>query len=253
MPDRNEYTPGTPSWVDLGTSDGAAAKRFYTTLFGWDYEDNDMGGGEVYSMATKRGRHVAGLMQRPGPVAWATYVASTDADATTAAATKAGGTVLMPVTDVQDAGRMSIVQDPTGAVIGIWQAKNHIGAGVVNEAGAFSWSELMTPALDKASKFYKQVFGWDAQPFEGMDYTVFVNGEQGGIGGAPNSPMEGAPPHWLVYFNVDDTDATVATAKKAGGNVVAEPFDIPQVGRIAVLADPQGGAFAVMQPEQQPA
>jgi predicted enzyme related to lactoylglutathione lyase len=245
MPDRNEYAAGTPSWVDLATPDRAPAKQFYSALFGWQYEDQE---GVPYSIATMRGRAVSGMGEMTDqPPAWMSYVTVTDVDATATAAEKAGGNVLVPPMDVMDAGRMAVLADPTGAVLAIWQPKNSIGSEIVNEPNSFSWSELVTPDVDKAAAFYKQVFGWDPQPFEGMEYTVFNNAGEG-IAGAMKPPMEGMPPHWVVYFNVADTDATVASAKQLGGTVLAEPFDIPGVGRLAALADPAGAAFSVMTP-----
>ncbi|MGQ0826416.1 MAG: VOC family protein [Actinomycetota bacterium] len=254
MSERNEYVPGTPSWVDLQTSDPTAAKQFYASLFGWDgYDENDMGGGASYSMATRRGRHVAAiapLPPQPGiPPHWNTYVTVSDVDAITARAGDAGGAVVMPPMDVMDAGRMSVVADPTGATIALWQAKNHIGAGIVNEHGAFTWSELLTPDVETAAAFYGTVFGWETQKFPEMgNYTVFNLGGQG-IGGAPPMADANTPPHWLVYFQVDDADATVATAKQLGASVLLEPMDIPTVGRFATLADPQGAVFSVIKSE----
>jgi predicted enzyme related to lactoylglutathione lyase len=249
MADRNEYTPGTPNWVDLQTSDQNAAKQFYAALFGWGYNDLPMPEGPVYSMATMRDRNVAAIAPLPPqqgiPPHWNSYVAVADVDAIAARAADAGGAVVMSPFDVMDAGRMAVVQDPTGAMICLWQAKNNIGAQVVNEPGAFSWNELSTNDVDKAAAFYAKVFGWEAQRFEDMDYTVF-NNEGAGIAGAMKSPMEGMPSYWLVYFEVADTDATVATARQQGGKAMVEPTDIPNVGRFAVLTDPQGAAFGVI-------
>jgi predicted enzyme related to lactoylglutathione lyase len=178
------------------------------------------------------------------PPHWNSYVAAADVDAITGRAADAGGTVLMPPMDVMDAGRMAVVADPTGAPIALWQAKNNIGSEVVNEPGAFCWSELNTPDVDAASAFFAKLLGWKAQPFEGMDYTVFEN-EGSAIAGASKPAMPNMPPSWLVYFEVADTDATVATAKENGARVLAEPMDIP-AGRFAVLADPQGAVFGVI-------
>jgi predicted enzyme related to lactoylglutathione lyase len=257
MPDRTEYAPGTPNWVDLQTSDPRAAKTFYTGLFGWEYDDQPMpGGGDPYSMATMRGRHVAAIAPLPPqqgvPPHWNTYVATPDVDGLVTRVPNAGGTVVMPPMDVMDAGRMAVIQDPTGGVIALWQAKNNIGAETVNDPNTFSWSELHTPDVAKAADFYAKVFGWEPAKFEEMDYTVFNNQGQG-IGGATKPQMEGVPPNWLVYFAVDDTDATVAKAKQQGGTVLSEPMDIPDVGRFAVLADPQGAVFAIIKNAPQPA
>ncbi len=251
MPDRNEYTPGTPSWVDVATTDMAASKQFYTQLFGWEFEDQE---GAPYSMAMLRGRAVAGLGTPPGDVhpAWNTYVTVTDVEAAVATVEKAGGSVLAPAMDVMDAGRMAVLIDPTGAVFQIWQAKNSIGCEIVNEPNTYSWNELMTPDVDTAAAFYEQVFGWKAEAVPGMDYTVFnLDGE--GIGGAMKSPMEGIPPHWAVYFTVADTDASTAKAKELGATVLAGPDDIPDVGRFATLTDPQGASFSIIKNANPPA
>jgi predicted enzyme related to lactoylglutathione lyase len=143
-----------------------------------------------------------------------------------------------------DAGRMSVVADPTGAPIALWQAKNNIGASVVNEPGAFTWNELQTPDPEAAAAFFGKLVGWKAQYDEGLDYTVFLVGDSP-VGGAMKPAMPGIPPSWLVYFEVADTDDTVAKAKSGGGTVLAEPMDIPP-GRFAVLADPQGAVFGVI-------
>jgi hypothetical protein len=250
MPERTEYAPGTPSWVDLQTTDQAAAKAFYGQLFGWTYEDAPVGDDAIYSIAQMRGHSVAAIAslgehENAGiPPHWNSYVTVTDVDASTAQVVPAGGQVFAPPFDVMDAGRMAVVADPTGAVIALWQPKNMPGAGLVNEAGAFGWNELLTPDVPKAAEFYRKIFGWTAHPVEGMEYTEFrLNDES--IAGAMNPPMPGIPPVWTIYFNTDDTDATVAKATKLGGTVIAPAMDIPP-GRFAVLADPQGAMFNVM-------
>jgi hypothetical protein len=258
MAERNEYVPGTPNWVDLQTTDQAAAKAFYGELFGWTYDDVPVDDDDgVYSLAKLKGRDaaaIAGLGDQAAagvPPHWNSYVSVSDVEATVAMVEPAGGSVLMAPFDVMDAGRMAVVADPTGAVITLWQAKNHIGAGIVNEAGAFSWNELLTPDIPKATAFYNKVLGWTAHDLEGpMTYTELkLNGES--IGGAMNPPMPGIPPVWTIYFTVDDTDATVAKATALGGSVIAPPMDIPP-GRFAVLADPQGAMFNVIRFSQQP-
>lgn len=252
MPERKEYAPGTPNWVDLQTTDQDAAKRFYGQLFGWTFNDMPMGdaGGAVYSMAQLNGHDVAAIAPLGDQAAagvpphWNSYVAVADADQTASLAEKAGGTVFVPAMDVLDAGRMTVFADPTGAAIAAWQAKNHIGATLVNDPGAFSWSELLTPDVPTAAAFYGKVFGWEANPVESMPYTEFkLNGQS--IAGAMNPPMPGIPPVWTTYFSTDDTDATVAKAKELGGSALVEPTDIPP-GRFAVLADPQGAMFNVI-------
>ena len=251
MPDRTEYSHGTPSYVDLQTSDPTAARAFYSGLFGWGYDEQPMDDGAVYAMAKLRDRTVAAIAPLPPgaaaggmPSHWNTYITVSDVDATTARVADAGGAVFMQPFDVFDAGRMSVAADPTGALFALWQPKNSIGAEIVNEPGAYTWNELHSTDIAAAAAFYKKLLGWDAQPMEGMDYTMFnLNGE--GIAGGMKPPMPGAPSNWLVYFEVADTDATVEKAQATGATLLSPPMDIP-AGRFAVLADPQGAVFAVI-------
>jgi predicted enzyme related to lactoylglutathione lyase len=256
MPERSEYAHGTPSFVDLMTTDVAAAKEFYAGLFGWTYEDNPTDReGVVYTMASRSGKAAAGLSPQPPeqaemgiPPMWNSYVTVDDIDATVAKVEAAGGTVMAPAFDVMDAGRMAVIVDPTGAVLSLWQAGENIGSEVVNEHGALTWNELVSPAVETAASFYAELFGWGTETVdlgEMGDYTLFtLDGEQVGGGMAP--PMEGMPPHWGVYFSVDDCDGVVAKAREAGATVMMEPTDAPP-GRMAAMADPQGATFAVIQ------
>ncbi len=255
MPTRSSYKQGTPSWVDLSTTDPEAAKAFYAGLFGWEFEDMPTADGGTYSMAKLRGEYVAAASAMPPdvpedlPPVWNTYLAVDDVDASTARATAAGGTVLAGPFDIDPSGRMAYVVDPVGAAVGLWQAGTHIGAGLVNEAGTLIWNELITAAPEKALPFYEAVLGLTGTTtdMEGGQYTVLQVGEDQ-VGGCARPRMPGVPAHWHVYFATENADDTVAAIKAAGGKVVAEPFDVPEVGRMAVVADPQGAVFSVIQP-----
>lgn len=251
MAEFTEYAPGTPAWIDLSSPDVEASKAFYGSLFGWDVEDMgpDAGG---YCMFKLRGRYVAGLgpLQSEGhPPAWGTYVSVADADDTIAKVKQAGGTVVLEPTDVFDAGRMAIFADPTGAFLSVWQPKNHIGAQIANEPGSFGWNELNTRDPNAAKAFYRAVFGWEPVD-HAMGPTTYTEWKSGGRSVAgmldmnPNVPAE-VPPHWLVYFGVEDADAAVAAVQSKGGSLFVGPIDIPQ-GRFAVVSDPQGAVFAVI-------
>ena len=251
MPEKTDHAPGVPSWIDIGT-DVEAAKKFYGELFGWEPQDagppEETGG---YGFFFKNGKMVAGYgpQQSPGPPVWTTYVATADADATAEKVTANGGQAIVPPMDVMTAGRMAVFQDPTGAFFSVWQAGEHKGAQLVNEPGSFSWNELNTRDLDAAKAFYTAVFGWD---YETMDmgptsYTeIRLNGDTiaGALDMTGRVPDE-VPAHWMVYFAVSDTDATVARAEELGGNVLVPPVDIPP-GRFAVVADDKGAHFAVI-------
>jgi predicted enzyme related to lactoylglutathione lyase len=188
--------------------------------------------------------------------AWSTYVATDDADATTEKVTANGGTVIAPPMDVGDLGRMAIFQDPSGAVFGVWQAGAHKGAEKVNVPNSLCWNELHARGFESVKPFYAAVFGWDPQPFgpaggEGSNYFVWNLGDRG-IGGGmemmESVPAE-VPSHWVTWFAVADRDATVARAQELGGQVLMTDMDMPGVGKMAVLADPQGAQFGVLQGE----
>src|SRR6478752_2218856 len=156
------WAPGTPCWVDLMTTDQAAARSFYGELLGWDVEVGPPETGE-YGMASIGGRSVAGIggmMGMEHPPVWNTYLATADADATVQAVVAAGGSVQAPAMDVMEFGRMAVVQVPGGGFTSLWQAGAHIGMSLANETGAVVWNEFMTRDFDAASKFFTDVFGY---------------------------------------------------------------------------------------------
>ncbi|MGI8755816.1 MAG: VOC family protein [Acidimicrobiales bacterium] len=246
----HEYPAGTPSWVDLSTPDTDTAAVFYGALFGWDVpEGEEQFGG--YRNATVDGKKVAGMMPQmnPGPPVWTSYVSVDDAAATLAAVGEAGGSVVMGPMEVGPVGTMGLFADPQGAVCGIWQPGEHKGAELVNEPRTMCWNELSARDVDAAIAFYPQVFGWEATTSTDgpMPYTEWsLDGRT--IGGMmPTPPMVPAevPSHWLVYFAVDDCDATIAKAAELGGNAMMEAIEIP-IGRFCGLTDDQGAMFAVI-------
>jgi predicted enzyme related to lactoylglutathione lyase len=249
MPEMTAYEHGVPSWVDIGTPDPVKALTFYGELFGWDGQDMGEEAGH-YTIVSVDGKQVAAISpaQDAGPPRWTTYVNVDDADAVTAKAEAAGGTVIVAPMDVMTAGRMAIFADTTGAVIAVWQPRDHIGAQLVNEPGAVTWNELSTSDLEKSKAFYSAVFGWGwgGTP----EYAeAQVNGRTvaGVMPRPPAMPAE-VPDSWLVYFGTPDVDVTAEEAKASGAMVVAGPADIPGTGRFAALIDPQGAAFALFSP-----
>jgi uncharacterized protein len=265
MPEVKEYAPGTPSWVDLASPDPDASARFYGELLGWEAVETgpveETGG---YRMLRLGGRDVAGLGPTQGegqPATWTTYVATEDAGATAGKVRENGGQVVMEAFDVLGAGRMAVFVDPAGAYFSVWQPLRHAGAGVVNEPGALCWNELATRDVDAAKAFYEPVFGWQGETNE-YGSTTYTEWKLGGrtIGGMIQMndgwPAD-VPPHWMVYFAVADADASAARAQELGGTVAVPPTDTP-AGRFAVLNDPQGAVFSIIQlagrpPEQESA
>jgi hypothetical protein len=218
-----------------------------------------MGPSEMYTIFRLRGRDAAAaFMLRPEqlsqgvPPNWMLYVLVDDADAAAARASSLGATVIVPPFDVTESGRMSVIMDPTGAMVSVWQAKNHVGVGVKDEAGSVSWADLQSHDQAKAGAFYASLFGWkmvegkSMKPAKPGDYFHIVNGETmiGGI--APASQVDpNAHPAWVVYVEVDDCAATTQKAVSLGGRAYVDTMTVGENGRISVIADPQGAVFAL--------
>jgi predicted enzyme related to lactoylglutathione lyase len=254
MARREQYPPGTFSWVELGTTDDEGAKAFYASLFGWAFTDMPVANGGVSSMASLGGDDVAALYERRSaepPPAWLSYVTVADADKTAARVTELGGSLASDPFDVMDAGRMAVVQDPQGAVLALWQPARHIGARRVNEPGALTWNELATSDPQAAERFYAELFGWEFalvtdEPFR--YWTVSNGGRSNGGMMALGPGMESVPPHWRAYFAVEAVDASLEALRALGGRVLVEPITVP-AGRFAAVADPQGATFCLSEGE----
>jgi uncharacterized protein len=246
-----QYEPGVPSWIDIGSPNPQGAADFYGALFGWEAPEGPPET-EGYRVAMVRDHAVAGIgqQQSPGPPTWSTYIAVENADEAVAKVLAAGGQVIVPAMDVLDVGRMAIFRDPQGAVFSVWQAGAHPGAELVNEPGTWSWSELLTTDVEAAKGFYGDVFGWTtntAGAGPSGEYTEWqVNGRSvaGMMQKPPMMPAE-VPPFWAVYFAVEDTDAAVARIAELGGTVLMAPMDI-EPGRFSTVTDPFGAVFNVI-------
>ena len=262
MADVDSLPPGTFCWPELATIDQKAAGAFYRGLFGWDVDTQPIGPTETYTMFKLRGREAgAARTIRPEekgvPPHWGSYISVVNADETVTRAKALGAKVFAPPFDVMDAGRMAVLQDPTGAVFQVWQPKRHIGARILREPGALTWTELSTRDTRSSEKFYTQLLGWRAKTGgEGVNaYTEFTPaaGAQA-VAGMMDSAAYGPqaanlPPNWMPYFQVSDVDASAATAARLGAHTFVPPRDIPNVGRFSVLQDPQGAVFAIYKPK----
>ncbi|PRX44344.1 hypothetical protein B0I33_112222 [Prauserella shujinwangii] len=251
------WPDGTPCWADLVAPDPRMAMDFYGALFAWAFADQGDEAGN-YLLCSLGGRTVAGIGSVPPgqegmPAAWTTYLATSDVDTSVSAVTGAHGQVLVPPMDVLSAGRMAVAADPTGAVFGLWQAGDTLGAQLVNVPGAMIWNECMTRDAETARDFYRDVFGheFDDLSAGGFRYvTVRVRGEvAGGLGELPGEVPASVPAHWSVYFGVSDPDAAVERVERLGGRVLRPPSDTP-FGRMAQVTDNQGAAFCVISTER---
>jgi predicted enzyme related to lactoylglutathione lyase len=262
MPIVEQHTPGSFCWFELATTDQSAAKDFYQGLFGWNAQDFPMGPGGTYTMFNLEGRNVGACYtlnseqkQQGVPPNWLLYLAVQNADETARRATELGAQVFMPPFDVDSHGRMTVMADPTGAVFGVWQANQHPGVGVTGVDGTVCWADLRTTNTAAAKDFYSQLFGWEIKAGEQdpSGYLHIFNG-QSAIGGIPPSQHlePGVPPHWLLYFLVSDCAAAVAKAKGLGANILMPTMEVPNVGFLAILQDPQGAVFAFYQAPDKP-
>jgi predicted enzyme related to lactoylglutathione lyase len=247
------YQPGVPCWVDLGSPDIDGAKAFYGALFGWTAQPSppEAGGYTFFHLGDDPVAAVGPLFSAEQPPAWTWYAAVPDADEAARTVEVAGGKVLNAPLDVLDAGRTAVFLDPSGTPFSVWQPRAFPGATRVTEPGAFTWNELMTRNPEAATDFFARVLGWTAEVNANPDmpYTQFqVDGRS--IAGM--MPMRGEawpedlPDHWMVYFGVDDCDASCAKVRDLGGSVSVPPTEAPGIGRFAVAGDPSGAYFSLI-------
>ena len=248
------FPPGAFCWIELGTTDAAAAGRFYARVFDYGTETVDMGDMGSYTLLRLDGNDLAGAFDlseeqrqdgaRPN---WLSFVRVTDVRDTVRRAGELGASVLTDASEVPDVGHIAILKDPTGAALGLFEAGAHSGATPSdNRPGSFCWNELATRDPESARRFYGELFGWSADTSDPV-YTMFLN--DGRLAGGMleiSEQMGDMAPSWMVYFATADCDETVAAAQREGATVLVPPAEISDAGRFSVLLDPQGARFAVI-------
>lgn len=243
---------GTPTWIDLLTPDIDAARTFYHSIFGWEY---DIGGPEFggYTTARVGDRSAAGMSgPQPGappmPAAWGLYFASDDLAADVARAQELGAQSLYPPMTVGDFGGMAGCADPTGAAFSFWQAGSHIGTQITDEPGSAAWFELYSPDAKKARDFYCALLGASADLMPGgMEYYVLKLGGTEIAGIMQIDPAWGdMPAMWATYFAVADIEKAVAEVTGRGGAIMGD-IDNSPFGRIAAMRDPDGAVFKLIE------
>lgn len=246
---------GTPCWVSLMARDLEGAKDFYGALLGWSFTPGPTELG-CYVRATLHGAKVAGIGALPPelslPAEWTTYFAVDSADQVSARVRECGGTVAVGPLQSEKAGRLAVAADLSGAFFGLWEGQEHLGWEVVGEPGAVVWNELVTNDEPLAVAFYGSVLGRavvQADPLAVArgeeEATLQVDGHRV-AGLKQTTDLREGPPRWRVYFACADAGLTARQTRELGGSVLVEPFDTPY-GRVARLADPQGGRFSVVQ------
>ena len=254
----DNYPQGIFCWSELCTHNWKEGKAFYTSLFDWGYDDQPIGDGIFYTMLQKEGDDIAAMyemqkeqIQEGVPSSWLTYIAVDDVDHCAIKAKELGAKIIAGPHNVMDAGRMLMFTDPGGATVALWQGKDHKGCKRLSELSTPYWHELATRNSKVSNEFYCALLGWksEVKPMDNMEYTLFL------VDGKPIAGMmemssewpDDVPPHWMIYFAVDDCDSALNKAKKLGAQVCVPSTTVPDVGRFGVLCDPQGAVFSVIQ------
>ncbi len=252
---------GSFCWLELGTSDRNAAKKFYSNLLGWTAEDMPMGPDMTYTIFRTGGNDVCGAYELMKdqvaahvPPHFMPYIKVESADASAARAVQLGAQQMVAPSDIPNVGRFAVILDPTGAHISIFQPGQHRGLQNFGDVGSLCWEDLNSSNPEKAAKFYADWLGWTFET--GKDgYRHILNGSKenmiGGIAPQMHAPP-GTPSHWLSYFHVSDCKAAAAKASQLGASTIMSATLMGDVGTIAVLADPQGAVFALYQPVPRP-
>lgn len=243
-------------WHGCNSTNTEAAKAFYTKVIGWRALDVPMGD-TTATMFMSGEDGVAHLSEPPTagvPSHWNNYLRVDDVDASTAAAAKNGGTVLVPPTDIPP-GRFSMVASPSGATFALFHEAGDDSENNKGGPGKVHWVELHSQDLDADVAWLSNSFGFETGDMpmpDGSTYKLLKkDGEM--CAGAMKAQQPGVPSMWLAWIEVADVDAAVSTAKDGGGNVLSPIMDMPGVGRMAMVQDPTGGVFGVITPPSAPA
>ena len=250
-------THGRFSWYELLTTDMEGARTFYADVVGWGTQDASAPG-NAYTFFRIGQTPVGGMMYLPdevkrrgGSQCWIGYVGVDDVDASVARVRQLGGSVYLPPTDVPGVSRVAVVTDAQRATIALvkWLTPPEQQATAEGKLGRVGWHELLAIDREKASAFYRALFGWQnggTESSSGYDYQLVSLGGQT-FGGLTTKPAIVKLPFWLFYFGVGDIDAAVERVKACGGRILEGPLEVPG-GYIARCEDPQGAMFALMGP-----
>ena len=243
-------------WFECNSRNQPAAEKFYSTLV----SGTAMASPESpfpYTILSCGGHPMMGMMEMDAtfpsdvPAHWMGYIAVADLDAACVNVPALGGTVCVAPTDIQT-GRFSVITDPTGAVVSLFQSHecktdgvNWFGPGLVG------WNELMSSDPKVAADFYCKLLGWTPTETNTLGFPYWMFSSNGRtVGGMMAKRAEDKSPrsYWLQYVQTLDLDASVALAKSLGGTALCDSMDIPGIGRTAYFTDPNGAPFALWQP-----
>ncbi len=247
----NEPKINSFCWAELCTKDGQAAKKFYTGLFGWNYIEEELPEGMgQYITFMVNGKPAGAMCEMALPPHWGCYVRVDNCDEATKKAKSLGAEIIKEPFDVMDAGRMSVIKDPQGAYINLWQKNTHAGAADQGAVGSTCWHELMVDDPEKALDFYSKLLGWSAEKseFDGKTYYSLKMADQTPVGGMMKTCAENpCPPAWSTYFTVSDLERAMKYIEKNGGKIHMGPEEVHGMGHFAICEDNQGAHFAIFE------
>lgn len=255
-PASTEHHVGKVVWADLVTPDLAAAERFYGGLFGWTFQSIHTGDSD-YAVALVDGRPVGGLFQKPMPPgehrrsAWLTFIAVHDVDSAKRVALAHGAKVLSDSKSYPSRGRQAVLSDPEGAVFAVLASSSGDAPDFLAAPGEWIWSSLLTRDPGAEAAFYQRVFSYDVFDLasdDGLEHLILSSGDfaRGSVNGFPGGSTR-RHAHWLNFIRVDNTADMAAKAAASGGRVLVEPHVDRHGGQVAVVADPAGAPFGLME------
>ena len=255
-PASQEHHVGKVIFVELVTPDLAAAKRFYGGLFGWAFRDIEADGTR-YAEASLDGRPVAGLIHKAVPAgehrqpAWLSFIAVRDVDAAKMTALQHGAKVLFEPHSIPDRGREAVFADPQGAIFAVLASSSGDPPDVLAAPGEWIWSSLITSDPDSDAAFYQTLFDYDVFDLpaaEGAQHLILASDNYARASANPlPEKRTNAHPHWLNYVRVEDAVKMTAKVVALGGRVLVEPRVDRHGGKVAVVADPLGARFGLLE------
>jgi len=257
----DERQPGKIIWHDLLTHDPEGSRRFYEELFGWEFESASGGEGPdnnpAYMLIRHNGRLIGGMVDtvtlnnKRDISQWIISMSVADIDAAVAKFEADGGEVVTPPTDLQRRGKLAIVRDAEGALLGLLQTRDGDPADRQPEVGGFLWDELWTTDVDNATAFYEGFTGLDAATLDidedqesDASYRLLKSGDSPRFGIMPN-PLQDLDPVWVSYLRVTSPASIAAKVAELGGRVIVEARPRPLGGEVAFVTGPSGAGIAL--------
>jgi hypothetical protein len=251
-----EHHVGKVILLELITPDLASAERFYGGLFGWTFRDIEAGRTK-YAEALLDGRAVGGMFQRTIPrgqlrqPAWLSFFAVQDVDATEKLAVQHGARLLFGPRSFPNRGRQAVLADPQGAVFAILASSSGDPPDFLADPGEWIWSSLITSDPNEAAAFYQTLFDYDVFELPSRSGALHLllashNYARASVNALPPNGTH-AHPTWLNYVRVDDATKITAKAVALGGRVLVAPHEDRQGGKVALIADPDGAVFGLLE------